>query len=147
MVSSSAGKSSPLKPPPPPIVTIVDPIHPRGLNSSLAATPVPSQVNELPLKDPVNDPEPDIPLLGHSSPLHNPDCPLIPDPLHDMDEDLMEDSKDNDCEDSQEFMLDEEEMGDTFLNQDTIQEVELSTDSSKRRKIEEGEEGLSKAPN
>jgi len=38
-------------------------------------------------------------------------------------------------------------MGDTFLNLDTIQEVELSTDSSKRRKIEEGEEGLSKAPN
>ncbi|KAJ8433095.1 hypothetical protein Cgig2_020591 [Carnegiea gigantea] len=50
-----------------------------------------------------------------------------------MDEDPMEDSKDNDYEDSQEFMLDEEEMADTFLNLDTIQELELSTDFSKHR--------------
>ncbi|KAJ8429843.1 hypothetical protein Cgig2_001130 [Carnegiea gigantea] len=98
-------------------------------------------------KDPTHEPEPDIPILAHSIHMLNPDHLTNTVPLNAMDEDLIEDSKDNDYEDSQEFMLDEEEMGDTFLILDTIQELELSVDSSKRRRVEEGEEGLSKATN
>ena len=47
-----------------------------------------------------------------------------------MDEDFLEEPKENDYEDSQDFNIEEEEMADTFLNLDHIQELELSNDSS-----------------
>ena len=74
----------------------------------------------------------------------NHEQPVNIDPLNAMDEDLLEDPNVNDYEDSQDLMLEEEEMVNTFLNLEHIQELELSTESSKRRKVEEGEEGLSK---
>lgn len=64
-----------------------------------------------------------------------------------MNEDLLEESNANDYEDSQDILLEEEEMIDTFLNLDHIQDLEISTKSSKRRSVEEGDEGLSKAAN
>jgi len=49
--------------------------------------------------------------------------------------------------DSQELFVDKEDMADTFLNLDPIQDLEKSFESSKRHRVEEGDEGLSRAVN
>ncbi|KAJ8426467.1 hypothetical protein Cgig2_012380 [Carnegiea gigantea] len=100
MVSSYVGKSSPLKPPPSPLVTIVDPIQQRGLSSPTSSPSFLPQVYELASKGPTHEPEPDIPSLAHSIQMLNPDHPTNTDPLNAMDDNPMEDSKDNDYEDS-----------------------------------------------
>lgn len=64
-----------------------------------------------------------------------------------MDDEQLATPSENLDDDSQEFMMDEEDMADTFLNLEPIQELELSTESSKRRRVEEVEHGLSQAPN
>ncbi|KAJ8437482.1 hypothetical protein Cgig2_002983 [Carnegiea gigantea] len=79
-------------------------------------------------------------ILPH--PTHNQEGPANSDPLNTMDEDMVADSNDNDYEDSQALVLDEEEMVDTFLNLDPLQDLEMSTKSSKRRRVEEGDEGV-----
>ena len=62
-----------------------------------------------------------------------------------MEEDVIEEPKDNLYEDSQDFLMDEEDMVDTFLNLDPIQDLEMSSESSKNQKVEERNEGLSRA--
>ncbi|KAJ8425452.1 hypothetical protein Cgig2_018850 [Carnegiea gigantea] len=122
---------------------------PKGAYPSLSSPDhviEPQLVNVQPTKVPANEPATDFPILAPSDQVLNPAYPSNTEPFNAMNEDRMKDSKDNDLEDFQEFMLDEDEIGDTFLNLDTIQEIELSTDSSKRRRIEEREEGLSRPP-
>ena len=72
---------------------------------------------------------------------------LNEDPVNAMDDEQLATPSENLDNDSQEFMMDEEDMANTFLNLEPIQELELSTESSKRHRVEEGEEGLSQAPN
>jgi len=84
-------------------------------------------------------------ILPH--PTHNQEGPANSDPLNTMDEDMVADSNDKDYEDSQALVLDEEEMEDTFLNLDPIQDLEMPTKSSKRHRVDEGDEGLSRASN
>lgn len=64
-----------------------------------------------------------------------------------MEEDLLGEANDDDYEDSQALIMDDEEMADTFLNLDPIQDLEMSTESAKRRRVEEGDEGLSRTSN
>lgn len=69
------------------------------------------------------------------------------DPLIAMDEDLFEELNENNYEDSQDIPVDEEEVTDTFLNLDFIQDLDMSFESLRRRRVEEGDEDLSWATN
>lgn len=69
------------------------------------------------------------------------------DPLNAMDEDLFEELNENNCEDSQDIPVDEEEVTGTFLNFDFIQDLDMSFESLRRRRVEEGDEDLSWATN
>ncbi|KAJ8429037.1 hypothetical protein Cgig2_016942 [Carnegiea gigantea] len=59
------------------------------------------------------------------------EVPANSNPLNTMDEDLLDESNDNDYEDFNTLILDEEEMADTFVSFDHIQDLEMSTKSSK----------------
>lgn len=55
---------------------------------------------------------------------------------------MVGDSNDNDYEDSQALVLDEEEIADIFVNLYPIQDLDMSIESCKRRRVEEVNEGL-----
>ncbi|KAJ8423288.1 hypothetical protein Cgig2_031120 [Carnegiea gigantea] len=59
--------------------------------------------------------------------------PVNEDPLNAMEEDLLEEANNDIYGDSQENYVDEEDMDDSFLNLDPIQDLEMSTESAKRR--------------
>ena len=84
-------------------------------------------------------------ILAHCEQIMNQEVPANMDPLNAMDEDLLDEPNGNDYEDSQDILVDEEEMADTFLSLDNIQDLDMSSESSKRRRMEEGDEGLSRA--
>lgn len=86
-------------------------------------------------------------ILAHTSQIISHDLLLNEDPLNAMDDEQLATPSENLDDDSQEFMMNEEDMADTFMNLEPMQELELSTESSKMRRVEEGEEGLSQAPN
>ncbi|KAJ8438052.1 hypothetical protein Cgig2_014181 [Carnegiea gigantea] len=65
----------------------------------------------------------------------NLEVPVNEDPLNAVEEDMPEEPNDNIYRDSQELFVDEEDMADSFLNLDPIQDLEMSSESSKRRGI------------
>ena len=69
------------------------------------------------------------------------------DSLNAMEEDMLEEPNDNIYGDSQDTYVDEEDRTNTFLNLDPIQDLEMSSESSERRRVEEGDEDLSMAVN
>jgi len=69
--------------------------------------------------------------------------PINEDPLDAMEDDAMKDSPLGVGFDSQLSELPEDDFAESCLNLDPIQEHELSSDSAKRRKVEEGDEGIS----
>lgn len=81
-------------------------------------------------------------ILAHPPRNTNQEGRANSDPLIAMDNDLVGDSNDNDYEDSQALVLDEEEIADIFVNLYPIQDLDMSTESCKRRRVEEVNEGL-----
>ena len=69
--------------------------------------------------------------------------PFNDDPLDAMEDDEMGDSPLGGEFDSQLGELPEDDFADSYLNLDPIQELELSSDSAKQRKVEEGDESIS----
>lgn len=86
-------------------------------------------------------------IFSHQEQIINQEMPANVDPLNAMDEDLLDEFNGNIYEDSQDILVDKEEIADTFLNFDNIQDLDMSSESSKRRRVEEGDEGLSRATN
>ena len=69
--------------------------------------------------------------------------PVNEDPLDAMEDETMEDSPLAIGYDSHLVDVPEDNFPDSFLNPEPIQELELSFESTKRRNVEEGDEGLS----
>ncbi|KAJ8430339.1 hypothetical protein Cgig2_008432 [Carnegiea gigantea] len=73
-------------------------------------------------------------VLAHLTDGINHEVPENKDPLNAMEDDMPQDPNDALFEDSQDLLMDEEDMVDTFLNLDPIQALEMSFESSKKRK-------------
>lgn len=116
----------------------------KDLDVTPSYSPTHSQVKYSTSISLSHEPSPNALILAHSDQMINQEQPANIDPLNAMDEDLLEEPNANDYEDSQDIMLDEEDMGDTFLDLEHIQDLELSMESSKRCKVEKGDEGLLK---
>jgi len=82
-----------------------------------------------------------LPIL---SDIQGPADPAPTDPLPGMGDDAMEDSPSPLAEGSPSGLVPEEEFADTFLNLEPFHDLEMSTDSTKRKRKEEGDECLSK---
>lgn len=141
MSSSDIGKSSSLKAPLLPKVTIVEPVMPPKVLGSPSINDAPDSPS--PLMSPAH--HEDVIFLAQPAQGLNDEVPVNEDPLNAMEEDVIEEPNDNLYEESQDFPVDKEDMVDTFLNLDPIQDPEKSSESSKKRKVEEGDEGLSRA--
>jgi len=148
MNSLGVGKPSPLKPTSEPKVTIIDLVmSPKSLGSP------PSPPNLVNPKE--GDPSPHMSPIIHATSIllaqpaqgRNLEDPMNEDHLNAMEEDMLESANNDICGDSQENYVNEEDMADSFLNLDPIQDLELSTESAKRRRVEEADEGLSRAVN
>lgn len=145
MSSSHLGNKSSLKASPLPKISIMEPgssssdpvIHPlHSLGHHHAKEP--NLLEQTPsLLSPAL-------ILAHTSQIISHDLLLNENPLNATDDEQLATPSKNLDDDSQEFMMNEEDMAYTFLNLEPIQELELSTKSSKRRRVEEG---LSQAPN
>jgi len=68
--------------------------------------------------------------------------PINDDALDAMEDDTMEESPSCMGYNNQLGEFQEDDLTDTFLNLEHIQEIELSSELAKRRKVEEGDEGL-----
>ncbi|KAJ8429296.1 hypothetical protein Cgig2_000221 [Carnegiea gigantea] len=142
MSSSSFGNQSPASSPTLPKVTIMDPILILNCHE-LPPTCAPLQVHDkgtssictshVPLTDNL--------ILAHPDQTINQEVPANMAPLNAMDEDLLAEPNENDYEDSQDIPVDKDEMADTFLNLNHIQDLDMSFESFKRHKVEEGDEG------
>lgn len=140
MSSAGVGKSSPLKAPLLPKITLVEPI----MSPILSPKVLGSTKSEALDKSFSATYEEGI-FLAHSTQGVNEEVPVNEDPLNAIEVDVLVVPNDNLYEDPQEFQGNEEDMVDTFLNLDLIQDLEMSSESSKKRKVEEGDEGLSRA--
>ncbi|KAJ8441362.1 hypothetical protein Cgig2_024874 [Carnegiea gigantea] len=141
------GKPSPLKPTYQPKVIIVDPVmcpNSVGSPSRPAKHGAPDEGDLSLHMSPVTH---DNSNLAQPAQDMNIEDPVNEDPLNAMEEDMSEEPNDNIYGDSQELFVDEEDMADTLLNLDPIKDLEQPSESSKRCRVEEGDEGLSRAVN
>ncbi|KAJ8431300.1 hypothetical protein Cgig2_018372 [Carnegiea gigantea] len=129
-VSQKKGKSSSLKAPLLPKVTIVEPVTSPKILGSPSVTDAPNSSSPALHKDVI--------FLAQPTQGVNDEVPVNEDPLNAMEEDVLEDPKDNLYKDSQDFQVDKEDMVDTFLNLDPIQDLEMSSESFKKQKEEFG---------
>lgn len=137
MTNSGIGKTSPLKPTSQPKVTIVNPVmHPTsiGFPSRPVNFGTPDEGDSSLHMSPVT--HDNTILLAQPAQGMNLEDPVNEDPLNAMEEDMPEESNDNIFRDSQNLFV-AEDMADTFLNFDPIQELGMSSESSKRRRVEE----------
>ena len=99
MSSSGVGKSSSLKAPLLPKVTIVEPVMPPKVLGSPSITDAPDSSSPAHHEDVI--------FLAQPAQGVNDEVPVNEDPLNAMEEDVIEEPKDNVYEDSQGFSVDE----------------------------------------